>query len=354
MDSYPNVVAQPEEQEQQPAKRFRSEDAGGVPLLKLLVPNYAAGALIGKGGSVLSNLQNKYGGKISLSANKEFYPGTKERVVVLIGDACQISDITNHIMDVVAGNETLMHAHDSSKDRGREQEVKIVLTNAAAGRLIGKGGSEIKIIIEQSRAVLNLAQKDAGPVPGERVLTMSGSLDERTEGCRLVIEKIAMDESNRRNNNLRYTGFASGLQSGAASIISAASDGYSSQVGYPTKTFNDQYSSQDSSYNAAAQNPYAMDSYSNNNSDDCPLKTTVTVLMEVPDQLVTVLMGPQGKTIRDLVQFSGGARFKFSDKNDFVPGTSNRKLEIIGTMKQAQSAYSLVNQKVKSVMVLGM
>ena len=57
-----------------------------LPLLKILIPNYAAGAIIGKGGTNIGDLQNQYGAKIRLSPSREFYPGTEERIVVLTGD----------------------------------------------------------------------------------------------------------------------------------------------------------------------------------------------------------------------------------------------------------------------------
>ena len=47
-----------------------------LPLLKILIPNYAAGAIIGKGGTNIGDLQNQYGAKIRLSPSREFYPGT--------------------------------------------------------------------------------------------------------------------------------------------------------------------------------------------------------------------------------------------------------------------------------------
>ena len=54
----------------------RSFHAGGnEPLLKLIVPVYMAGALIGKAGSVLSELKAKHGGNIRISAGTEMQFG---------------------------------------------------------------------------------------------------------------------------------------------------------------------------------------------------------------------------------------------------------------------------------------
>merc|ERR1719392_51853 len=115
------------------AKRFNS--GGNEPLLKLLVPNVAVGALIGKGGALLSELKSKCGGNIRISAAREYYPGTQERVVVLTGDINQITDLNNHVMENV---QEKMKSFPSDGDYANN--VKIVLTNDAAGLLIGRGG----------------------------------------------------------------------------------------------------------------------------------------------------------------------------------------------------------------------
>ncbi|VDN10532.1 unnamed protein product [Dibothriocephalus latus] len=43
--------------------------------LKVLVPSIAAGAIIGKGGEAIAQIQNETGAKIKLSKLNDFYPG---------------------------------------------------------------------------------------------------------------------------------------------------------------------------------------------------------------------------------------------------------------------------------------
>lgn len=52
----------------------------GQLLLKILVPGYAAGAIIGKGGQIIVQLQKETGAIIKLSKAKDFYPG---KIVVI-------------------------------------------------------------------------------------------------------------------------------------------------------------------------------------------------------------------------------------------------------------------------------
>jgi len=75
------------------------------------------------------------------------------------------------------------------------------------------------------------------------------------------------------------------------------------------------------------------------------LKAKVEVLVDVPDVLVGGVMGKQGSIIKDFVQRSGGAKFRFSDKTD----DADRTLTITGDMDQAQMAYNLVCERVEQL-----
>lgn len=55
----------------------------GEYFLKVLIPSYAAGSIIGKGGQTIVQLQKETGATIKLSKSKDFYPG-KPRPLLLI------------------------------------------------------------------------------------------------------------------------------------------------------------------------------------------------------------------------------------------------------------------------------
>merc|ERR1719450_763466 len=48
-------------------------------------------------------------------------------------------------------------------------------------------------------------------VPGERVVTVSGSPDERAEACRQIIEQVASDASNMANTKAKYVSEEPGM-----------------------------------------------------------------------------------------------------------------------------------------------
>ena len=307
------------------------------PLLKLLVPNYAAGGLIGKGGTLITEMQNKFGGNIRLSSNREYYPGTGERVVIVTGEVNQIIDFNNHIMEKVLGDPS-KQSETSPRDEGRGQKVKIVLTNAAAGLLIGRGGLTIKAIQEESKAKISICSLEVASVPGERVLTMSGSTEQRIEGCRLVIEKIASDASNMANTKLKYMNEGMDVSAVHGSGIGSSFNNRQPDNMSPFSVLSGNLMS-----GMQGGNNFGGQSYQGSTSK---LKTKVEVQMEVPDVLVGAILGKSGQIIRDMAMRSG-AKFKFSDKNEYAAGTTDRILTITGDMSQAETAYSLMNERVE-------
>lgn len=53
--------------------------------LKILVPSVASGAIIGKGGETIAEVQKQTGTRIKMSKSSDFYPGTSERVGLIHG-----------------------------------------------------------------------------------------------------------------------------------------------------------------------------------------------------------------------------------------------------------------------------
>lgn len=65
---------------------------------------------------------------------------------------------------------------------------------------------------------------------------------------------------------------------------------------------------------------------------------------EVPETLVGAILGKGGKT---LVEFQNltGAKIQISKKNEYVPGTRNRRVTITGPVTAAQNAHFLIMQR---------
>ena len=58
----------------------------GEYFLKVLIPSYAAGSIIGKGGQTIVQLQKETGATIKLSKSKDFYPGKNKHLIIKIDE----------------------------------------------------------------------------------------------------------------------------------------------------------------------------------------------------------------------------------------------------------------------------
>merc|ERR1712183_682024 len=332
----------------------RRERLGKEPMIKVLVPNDAAGAIIGKGGANLGDLKNRYGATIRISHNRETYPGTDERIVVLTGDVGQIIDLHNYIIDKVADARG---GNTRSRDDNRGQQVKIIVTQNVAGLVIGKGGSIIKALKEETGAYIDLTGLDQSPVQGERILTIKGTPEQRIEASRQIISKIASDNGNMANTHLKY------------SSTQHAEDDYRND--YRDDRGRDRYQSNgnmgglDAGVSNSLGNPLGnqlgnlgnlaevaqqLIGLANGQTQVSPatldnIKTTVHIRMEIPELLVAPITGIQGSILQEFVQFSG-AQIDFS-RSEY--GVTHRLLTMRGDLNQTQIAYHLINQKITQI-----
>ncbi|XP_072171068.1 RNA-binding protein Nova-1-like [Diadema setosum] len=207
-------------------------------ILKMLVPSTAAGSIIGKGGQTIAQLQRDTGTNVKLSKANDFYPGTQERIALITGSVEALNLVADFIIEKIkespqltpkAGIENL-----TSPERARQ--VKVVVPNSTAGLIIGKGGTMIKSIMEQSGSRVQISQKSDGITLSERVITISGEGDNNKKATSFIITKIQEDPQSGSCNNLSYatitgpvananpTGspFAEGVSPAVASNLAAA------------------------------------------------------------------------------------------------------------------------------------
>lgn len=176
----------------------------GQLILKVLIPGYAAGAVIGKGGQIIVQLQKDSGAVIKLSKAKDFYPGTQDRVVLIQGTAEGLMKVQNTIIEKV-------YEFPVPKDLAaiigdRPKQVKIIVPNTTAGLVIGKSGSTIRTIMEESGSKVQLSQKPDGVTVQERVITIKGEKHQLIAASNIIIDKIKDDPQSASCPHISYSG----------------------------------------------------------------------------------------------------------------------------------------------------
>eukprot|EP00069_Balaena_mysticetus_P012569 bmy_07711T0 len=214
----------------------------GQYFLKVLIPSYAAGSIIGKGGQTIVQLQKETGATIKLSKSKDFYPeiasvnkeyqvrkknmGTVEALNAVHGFIAEkIREMPQNVAKTEPVSilqpqttvnpdrikQTLPSSPTTTKSSpsdpmttSRANQVKIIVPNSTAGLIIGKGGATVKAIMEQSGAWVQLSQKPDGINLQERVVTVSGEPEQNRKAVELIIQKIQEDPQSGSCLNISY------------------------------------------------------------------------------------------------------------------------------------------------------
>ncbi|EHB00847.1 RNA-binding protein Nova-2 [Heterocephalus glaber] len=175
----------------------------GEYFLKVLIPSYAAGSIIGKGGQTIVQLQKETGATIKLSKSKDFYPGTTERVCLVQGTAEALNAVHSFIAEKVREIPQAMTKPEvvnilqpqTTMNPDRAKQAKLIVPNSTAGLIIGKGGATVKAVMEQSGAWVQLSQKPEGINLQERVVTVSGEPEQVHKAVSAIVQKLAAESA---------------------------------------------------------------------------------------------------------------------------------------------------------------
>ncbi|XP_072285949.1 RNA-binding protein Nova-2-like isoform X2 [Pyxicephalus adspersus] len=375
-------------------KRSNTADEAEL-FLKILIPSYAAGSIIGKGGQTIVQLQRETGATIKLSKSKDFYPGTTERVCLVQGTAEALLAAHNFIAEKVRElpqgapkNDLGLLPAQSSISAERAKQAKLIVPNTTAGLIIGKGGATVRSIMEESGAWVQLSQKPAGPNLQERVVTVSGEAAQVQLAVRSIIHKAKEDPPQGTSYlNISYTNtqgpvansnptgspYAGGTAEAAIAPFPAtpaasaaisggdllaistalntlASYGYSTGLGYnplvggvhpAAVSLLASYTGDAGSTLGLGSGGILMEKLAA--AENVASKETLE--MAVPETLVGAILGKGGKTLVEYQELTG-ARIQISKKGEFVPGTRSRKVTITGPPGATQAAQYLIGQRV--------
>ncbi|CAI9091217.1 OLC1v1026182C4 [Oldenlandia corymbosa var. corymbosa] len=257
--------------------------------IKFLLSNAEAGSIIGKGGSTINDFQTQSGARIQLSRNFEFFPGTSDRIVM-------VSGIVDDVLKAVDLILTKVLDEFYVEEGGNEDphfRVRLVVPNGSCGGIIGKGGSIIKSLIEDSQANIKISPLDTN-FPGlyDRLVTVSGTLGEQMRGIELILFKLAEDPQYLQSVNAPFPYAVSGMPYNG---VNYAPNGVGGKF----------------------QNPR----FQNKGNQQEDRSNSVTI--GVPDDRIGLVVGRGGRNVVEISQLTG-ARIKISERGDFMSGTSDR------------------------------
>ncbi|XP_075222497.1 RNA-binding protein Nova-1-like protein passilla isoform X2 [Lycorma delicatula] len=186
----------------------------GMYHLKILVPCVASGAIIGKGGETIAQLQKDTSARVKMSKANDFYPGTSERVCLISGNVDAIMAVLIFIMEKIKEKPELSGG-SGGKPQGSgttsldlDVKVKILIPNSTAGMIIGKGGAYIKQMKEESGSYVQISQKAKDQSLQERCITVIGEMENNKKACMMILAKVMEDPQSGSCLNVSYADIA--------------------------------------------------------------------------------------------------------------------------------------------------
>jgi RNA-binding protein Nova len=297
----------------------------------MLVSNIAAGMVIGKSGQTIKSLQEESDVKIQIS-KKDDTAALPERILTITAASTEavlralgpILELTRNDPDLQKWRKLLSYSNYPAPSSRRipSPATSTVLNNSLAG-VSGAGGMGSAGMFN-AHAMSNLQSAVMAGAGG-------GDYSSPTSFLSMFQHQHPAYASAFANNSMaQQMAQAAAQQNSAGSSFNTALLSYS----YAQSLMSN------SSY-LGHMNPVMVDGV----NLMVPGATLCTYEIAVPEIMIGSVIGHGAKLLTDLMQATS-TRITLSGKGEYIPGTYNRKLTIIGPILSVQAAQMVVVQKV--------
>lgn len=307
--------------------------------IKFLLSNSLTGSLIGTGGRVIKELIEVTNCRVNVSGSTDTYPGTSDRVVLLVGTLDSVSLAQTLIWEMIGlMTKTLLDSNErvewSPKDTlnrlGQNEDIEVVnrftLPAASGGLVLGKAGANIKKMAMDSGAKISMSTKEEALFTQERILTLTGTVGSCIRCTDMILAKLNEQHEVAQFVN-RGTTYASPLNHSMGGPLNGAAKRVGPGVA-PRMGFEAPVPGQQGIIGGG----------------DAAAVADTTITLSVPDELIGNIFGKQGQTMREIISLSG-AKVVVSARGEFAEGTRNRIVTITGSPTSAQSAHLFITQR---------
>jgi len=166
----------------------------GPAFLKVILPYKVTGSVIGRGGQVLLDFEQRTGSQIKISPARAFFPTTNERMIMMSGEMHSIRAMI----------PLLLRKHqEHGMDQG-SMMLRIIVPTTSIASIIGKGGEVIKGIQSRTGAYVHICERIEG-VP-EVIVDVKGNDYQVENGVFEITDIIQSDPRLRDLTGAYYMG----------------------------------------------------------------------------------------------------------------------------------------------------
>lgn len=304
------------------------EISGALTNFKMLLSNIASGMVIGKSGSTIKSLKAEFGVKLQVSSKDE--NALPERMLTINGNKEDVLRVIERVLQHTVGDP------ESSKWK------KLTRYTMSPGL---KTGASVSASYSQHQH----SMASAGGIG----LTSSASLHSNPQVQAMLAAQTAAALGYGSSASLTPSNSDSGAQFLAflqqqAQVQQHQNSFLSSQK--EKEPSGGMYNQTQMSYAYAQSLSTPSSYYSKYNAVmvdgvnlQVPGATVSTMEMAIPEVMVSTIAS--GQIVSDVKQ-STGVRLELSGKGEYIPGSYNRKLTIVGPILSVQAAHMIFMQKV--------
>ena len=307
----------------------------------MLVSNIAAGMIIGKSGQTIKSLQEENDVKIQIS-KKDDITSLPERILTITSSETEsilralapILELLRNDPDCPKWKKLLSYSSYPTIGRNPSPSTSSVLNNSIGS--IGNSAMSNASMFNAAHSMSNL----------QSAMLAAGSA-------------AAAGGAGATHDYTTPSSFLSMFQHPAAYAAAFGNTSSIAAQAQAAQQQQQQQQAQGASFNAAMLSYSYAQSLMTNSSylgqinpvmvDGVnlmvPGATLCTYEIAVPEIMISSVIGHSGKLLTDLMQ-STATRITISGKGEYIPGTYNRKLTIIGPILSVQAAQMIILQKI--------
>jgi len=325
--------------------------------LRIVVPNSTIGMIIGKGGETVEQMKQRSGANILISKKDEVK--IPERVITLVGEVRSNQVALDMILEKIVEDPNSSCTLNTSYEgvEGALGGVNASGYTAARGTSVSDAPGYDTINVN-GHTNLRLTLNMHAPIPPDPwvssqamphinyALRQAGHsdtvADELTRALGLLaahgVLQLNQSAAKAEHGQQQWAGEAAQAQAAAQAYGASASYGssYGSSYGYAQPAA------------PAPQPPGSIKNYPPREktppgeSSGPPVEEEV----QVEERLVGAVLGPAGRYVEEIKQYSG-ADVQVSKRGIYAPGTTNRIVSVKGSQRAVKSAIYLVQAKVQ-------
>jgi insulin-like growth factor 2 mRNA-binding protein 1 len=327
--------------------------SAGLPLRMIVGARYV-GAIIGQGGANIREITRDSKARCVVDVNRGLRDqgGNVEKVINIYGTPESCTKAAVKILEVV-----LREAAKDPANQGKpiEPELKIRAHNNLVGRLIGKSGSTIKKIMEETGCTIfvsNISELTAFNM--ERTITVRGTLENISQAESKISGKLRQCWENDAANApgamypgmyplMQVPGMGAPIDPYCYSLAGGVPSPYAQQV--PQIASMGRHAGVPMHAAAAAIPPQAGAAYATAGmTNAAPICYTEIVHIWVPNNVVGALIGTKGTHIRNIMRTTGAHIRIESTKNEAAEGGEQQQEKQEKQEKQGEPVQEQRNQ----------